>query len=82
MLTSSTSAKDLTLATANIINTKRWAVDITTKYTSASLVTLSRMLDLFIPLRVEMAGFVCTMIDTKTTMSIGRKGGSIQGMWG
>jgi len=45
-------------------------VDITTKYVPASLVTVSRMLDEFIPWRLGM-NCVCTRTDTRTTMSEG-----------
>jgi len=63
-----------TLATANMITTKRWAVDITTKYISVSLVNVSRRLDLFTPLCVGVMSFVCTRKDTKTTASTGTDG--------
>jgi len=71
----STSTKNPTLATANIIIIKKWTVDITTKYISASLVTVARILDPFIPLCGGAMSFVCTRTDMKTTTSTGTDGG-------
>jgi len=45
-------------------------MDITAKYISASLVTVSRMFDPFIPWRLAV-NRVCTRTDTKTTTSEG-----------
>lgn len=44
---------------------------ITTKYISASLVTVSRMLDPFIPRYFDLKTWAWMMTRAKTTMSVG-----------
>lgn len=59
-------------------------MDMTAKYISASLLTVSRMLGPFILLYIDFMIWVCTMTRTKTAMSMepnwcqymeGREGG-------
>jgi len=69
VLNSSTGANDPTLATAYMIKIKRWDVDITTKYISASLETVSRILDALTPRCVDLMSRVCANINTKTIRS-------------
>ena len=63
--------RKLTLVEANIITIKRWDVAITTKYTSASLLTVLMMFDTLIPWYLGFMSCICTMMMTKTMVSVG-----------
>jgi len=71
VLNSSAGEKNPTLATANIITIKKWAVDITAKYIFVSLATVLRMFDVFIPWYVDVKSCVCMRTNTKTATSKG-----------
>ena len=71
MINSSTGEKNPTLATANIITIKKWAVDIRAKYIFVSLATVLRMFDVFIPWYVDAKSCVCTRTSTRTATSKG-----------
>jgi hypothetical protein len=57
-----------------MITTKTWDVDMTTKYITASLVIVSRMLETFIPRFLDLSIRVCTSTRTKTATSTGTDG--------
>ena len=59
-----------TLAPAYIATIRKCVVVIATKYISASLLTVSRMLGTFTPRYVDLMRRICTTTKTKTAMSM------------
>jgi len=75
VLNSRIGAKTPTLVAANITKAKKWVVDTMTKYISASLETVSRMLDALTPWCVDLMSraFTKTNMKTKTSKRTDRR---------
>lgn len=71
---SSTGARNPTLAITNIIKIRKWDVDIKAKYVTASLVTVPRIFEVFVPWCVDTMSCVCIRTNTRTKTSMGTDG--------
>ena len=67
-------AKNLTLSIEYMTTTTVWDEDITTKYITASLLTVPRILDRFTPGCIDLMCCTCTMTNAKTATSKGMDG--------